>query len=605
MSSWLSILAASPAAAPTDSAHELPLITLLASAFTAAWILGILTQKLKLSPIVGYLLAGVVIGPYTPGFKGDTGLAHQLSEIGVILLMFGVGLHFHLEDLLAVRKVAVPGAIGQSAVATLLGIAVSAAFGWPIKAGFVLGLAMAVASTVVLMRVLMDNKQLDTTQGHVAVGWLIVEDILTVIVLVLIPPLGEPIGGAASGEAANIWITLGIALLKLTALILILLLAGSRVIPWIMVKVAKLRSRELFTLTVLVMAIAIATGSYYAFGASMALGAFLAGMVVGQSPVSQQAAADALPLRDAFAVLFFSSVGMLFDPMFVIHNPLLTLACLGIVMIGKPFAALLIVAIIGYPARTAVTVAIGLAQIGEFSFIVAQLGQKHHLLGPEGNSVLVACAIISITLNPILFRKIDAIERLLMRFPRLWAFLNRAATRAQGQVNEQAGKILAAESTPVAVIVGYGPVGRTVDSLLRKTGLETVVVDMNMDTVQSLTRQGRPAIYGDAFNIEVMHQALPRATHLIITLPHSANRNPLIAAAKLINPEIKVFVRARYIAERGELNQVGADGAVFEEAEAAVALAKLVLSDRGSDEGTIRSETVRLRRELVPKDDDA
>ncbi|HYE18255.1 MAG TPA: cation:proton antiporter, partial [Tepidisphaeraceae bacterium] len=412
-------------------------------------------------------------------------------------------------------------------------------------------------------------------------------------------------GGSGGSGGANIWLTLGWALVKLAALVAILLLAGSRVIPWIMVQVARLRSRELFTLTVLVMAIAIAAGSFYLFGASMALGAFLAGMVVGQSPVSSQAAADALPLRDAFAVLFFASVGMLFDPMFIVHNPWLTLACLGIVMVGKPIAALVIVAVIGHPARTALTVAIALAQIGEFSFIVGTLGQSVGLLGKEGNSVLVACAIISITLNPILFRQIPRIEKFLQaRTPRVWAFLNRGATREQGEMNEAAGKILEAASTPVAVIVGYGPVGRTVDQLLRKTGLETVVVDMNMDTVQSLTRQGRAAIYGDAFNIEVMHQALPRATHLVITLPHSANRNPLIASAKLINPDIKVFVRARYIAERGELTQVGADAAVFEEAEAAVALSKMVLADRGADEPTIRRETTRLRAQFAGQADD-
>src|SRR5688500_3929746 len=304
--------------------HDLPLITTLAAAFTAAWVLGIITQKLKLSPIVGYLLAGIVIGPHTPGFVGDAPLATQLAEVGVILLMFGVGLHFHPGDLLKVRNVAVPGAIGQSLAATLLGVVVAMAFGWPIRSGIVVGMAMAVASTVVLVRVLSDNRMLDTTHGHVAVGWLTVEDILTVIVLVLIPALGvsSDAAQAAAGHAttapaagaSGLLVTLAIALLKLAALVAIVLLAGSRVIPWVMVGVARLRSRELFTLTVLVMAIAIAAGSFYAFGASMALGAFLAGMAVGHSPVSQQAAADPLPLRDAVAVLFFTLVGMLLEP---------------------------------------------------------------------------------------------------------------------------------------------------------------------------------------------------------------------------------------------------------------------------------------------------
>jgi CPA2 family monovalent cation:H+ antiporter-2 len=585
-------LAADTAAA----AHELPLISTIAAAFTAAWVLGLITQKLRLSPIVGYLLAGVAIGPFTPGFHGDVGLAHQLAEVGVILLMFGVGLHFHLGDLLKVRNVAVPGAVGQSLVATLLGAAVAMAFGWPLKSGLVLGMAMAVASTVVLVRVLTDNRVLDTTAGHVAVGWLIVEDVLTVIVLVLIPALGASGGGGAEAHAQPLWFTLLVALAKLAALVAILLLAGSRVIPWIMVKVARLRSRELFTLTVLVMAIGVAAGSAYAFGASMALGAFLAGMVVGQSPVSQQAAADALPLRDAFSVLFFASVGMIFDPHFILEHPGLFLAGLAIVMIGKPLAALAIVAIIGYPARTALTAAIALAQIGEFSFILSELGKAHGLIDALEHNLIVGCAIVSITLNPLLFRLIAPAERALQRWPALWRFLNRGATARTGQMNQAAGELLEQGTAPVAVIVGYGPVGQTVDEILRKGGLETVIVDLNMDTVQRLTKDGRAAIFGDAFNIEVMHQALPRATHLIITLPHSANRNPLIAAAKLINPEIKIFVRARYLAERPDLEQVGADAAVYEETEAAVALARLLLSDRGADHATVRHETTRIRQ---------
>ena len=590
--------------------HDLPLITTIAAAFTAAWVLGIITQRLRLSPLVGYLLAGIAIGPHTPGFVGDVGLATQLAEVGVILLMFGVGLHFHLDDLLAVRNVAVPGALGQSLVATLLGLAVAAGFGLPMRGGLVLGMAMAVASTVVLMRVLMDNRMLDTPHGHVAVGWLIVEDVLTVVLLVLIPALGAghpvvggdaAVGGHADGPAGptSLWVALPVALLKLAALVALLLVGGAKVIPWIMVRVARLRSRELFTLTVLVMAVAVAAASQYLFGASMALGAFLAGMVVGRSPVSSQAAADALPLRDTFTVLFFASVGMLFDPRFLLQQPGLVLAGLGIVMIGKPLAALVIVALLGYPARTGLVVALGLAQIGEFSFILSQLGREHGLVGDAGHSLLVATAIVSITLNPILFRFFGPIESALKKWPALWRLLNRQTVRREAAMNEQAGLAIETSDAPLAVIVGYGPVGRTVDQLLRDEKVETVVVDLNMDTIQSLTREGRLALYGDAFNIEVMHQALPRATHLIITLPHSQNRNPLIAAAKLINPEIKVYVRARYIAERDELTQVGADGAVYEEAEAAVALARLMLFDRGADTETVRRESTRIRQEFM------
>jgi CPA2 family monovalent cation:H+ antiporter-2 len=578
--------------------HDLSLITTLAASFTAAWILGLITQRLKLSPIVGYLLAGIAIGPHTPGFIGNVHLAQQLAEIGVILLMFGVGLHFHLKDLLAVKNVAVPGAIGQSAVATGLGLAVALSFGWEWKLGLVLGMATAVASTVVLIRVLTDHRLLDSTHGHVAVGWLIVEDILTVMLLVLIPAMGTPAGPAAATNPTGdpLWWTLGMALVKLAVLVALLLWGGSWVIPWIMVRVARLRSRELFTLTVLVMAIAIAAGAYKMFGASMALGAFLAGMVVGQSPVSQQAAADALPLRDAFAVLFFTSVGMLFDPNFLLEQPWLLLAGLGIVLIGKPLAALLIVLVIGYPVRTALVVALGLAQIGEFSFILSDLGRQHQLMNEAGHNLLVATAIVSITLNPLLFKLLAPIEGALKARPRLWKLLNRKASRREAAMNAETGTSLEAGTGPLAVVVGYGPVGQTVDELLRNSGLQTVVVDLNMDTVQEITRQGRSAIFGDAFNIEVMHQALPRATHLVITLPHSANRNPLIAAAKLINPEMKIFVRARYINEREELEQVGADAAVYEEAEAAVALARHVLFDRGNDEQAIRRETAKIRQ---------
>jgi CPA2 family monovalent cation:H+ antiporter-2 len=414
--------------------------------------------------------------------------------------------------------------------------------------------------------------------------------------LVLIPAMGVDASGHAA--AGPLWKTLLIALLKLAAMVVILLVGGGRVIPWIMVRVARLRSRELFTLTVLVMAVAIAAGSYYVFGASMALGAFLAGMVVGQSPVSQQAAADALPLRDAFAVLFFTSVGMLFDPGFVVREPALLIAGLSIVMIGKPLAALLIVALIGYPPRVALTVAIGLAQIGEFSFILSEIGRSHGLMNQSGHNVLVACALVSITLNPILFRWIGRLELLLQRWPALWRLLNRNAGRRELQMNRQAGELLERSDEPVAVIVGYGPVGQAVDSILRKQNLQTVIVDLNMDTIQRLTRDGRAAIYGDAFNIEVMHQALARASHLIITLPHSANRNPVIVASKLINPQIKVFVRARHLSERDELEQSGADAVAYEEAEAAVALGRLVLFDQGADDQTIRHETTRIRQQF-------
>jgi len=579
--------------------HVPPLLSTLALAFTAAWVMGLITQRLRLSPLVGYLLGGMLVGPYTPGFVGDVGLAAQLSELGVILLMFGVGLHFHAKDLLAVRSVAIPGALGQSLVATLLGVAVAAAFGMPVKGGLVLGMAMAVASTVVLVRVLSDNRALDTPAGHVAVGWLIVEDILTVVVLVLIPAIGAPAAAAAGadhGPPPGVWVALPLALVKLGAFVALLMVLGRRVVPWVMVRVARLRSRELFTLTVLVMAVAIATGSAAVFGASMALGAFLAGMVVGQSPVSQQAAADALPLRDAFAVMFFASVGMLFDPMFVVREPLLTLACVGVVMVGKPLAALAIVAALGHPLRTALTVAVGLGQVGEFSFILSALARDHGLMDDRGHNVLVAAAIVSITCNPLLFRAIPAIERAAADRPRLWRLLNRKAVARQAAENAGAVERLERDAGPLAVVLGYGPVGRAVDELLRSDGVETLVVDLNLDTVQRLKADGRQAVYGDAYNIEVMAQALPRATHLIVTIPHAANRDALIAAAKLLNPDVRVFVRAHYLSEGADLTRVGADAVCFEEAEAAAALSRLVLLDRGQDHDLVRRRTSEVRR---------
>lgn len=577
------------------STQHLPLLTTLAAAFLAAWILGLLTQRLGLSPIVGYLLAGIVIGPHTPGFAGDVGLAQQVAEVGVILLMFGVGLHFDLADLWKVRRVAVPGAIGQSIVATLAAAGLFHFLGWGLSAGLVTGMAMAVASTVVLLRVLMDKGMLQTSHGHVAVGWLIVEDLLTVLVLVLLPLLGDKAagaGGAASGLATFAW-----AFAKLGLMVAIVLVAGSRVVPWILTQVAKLRSPELFTLTVLVLSVTIAVGSATIFGASVALGAFLAGIVVAQSPVSHQAAADALPMRDAFAVIFFVSVGMLFDPSFVLREPAMVAAALAVVLLFKPLAALIIVALCGYPARTALTVAIGLAQIGEFSFIVAQVAGEHGLMPPEGLSVLVAAAMISITINPLLFGALDRIERGVAAVPWLVRLLEaRHAARTRG-INEAGRDAAAAEQRPLAIIVGYGPVGRLVDAMIRDAGLATVIVDMNIDTVRSLANAGRTAIYGDATRREVLEQAgLRKAQHLVVTLPDSAGRASLVMAARELSPAVEITVRARHLAEREPLVQAGAAKVVFEEGEAGVALARHVLERRGLDAGKIDQLLAAVRR---------
>lgn len=570
------MLAASP--------QHLPLLTTIAAGFAAAWVFGLITQKLGLSPIVGYLLAGVAIGPHTPGFTGDVALAQQLAEIGVILLMFGVGLHFHLKDLWKVRSVAIPGAVGQSLVATAAAMAVFHLLGWDLKAGLMIGMAMAVASTVVLLRVLMSRGMLNSVHGHVAVGWLIVEDIMTVLLLVMVPIFATDAatGAGAAGGGMSGLASLGLAVLKLIALVAIVLVGGSRVVPWILTKVAKLRSPELFTLTVLVLSVTIAVGSATIFGASVALGAFLAGIVVAQSPVSHQAAADALPMRDAFAVLFFVSVGMLFDPSFLVTNPMMVVAGLVVVLVFKPLAALIIVAVCGYSVRTGLTVAIGLSQIGEFSFILAQVAGDNGLLPAEGMNVLVATAMFSITINPLMFRSLDAIERQVEKIGWLHRLLNRRHAKRTQDLNDDASAKVDGEERPLAVIVGYGPVGRLVDAMLRDAGLQTVVVDMNIDTVQTLAKAGRIAIYGDATRREVLDQAgIRKAVHLIVSLPHTEGRSAVVLGARELSSTVEITVRARYLAEREALTDAGANKVVFEEGESGIALARYVLEKRG------------------------
>ncbi|MBM4106745.1 MAG: sodium:proton exchanger [Phycisphaerae bacterium] len=592
------------------AAEMFPLLTLLAGGFAAAWLCGLLAHRVGLSPIVGYLVAGVLIGPSTPGFVGDVDLAQQVAELGVILLMFGVGLHFHVRDLWAVRAIAVPGAIVQVLVATGASIGLFHLLGWAITEGLILGLAMAVASTVVLLRVLMDRGVLQSSHGHVAVGWLIVEDLLMVLVVVLVP-----LAGGLSGEAAEGATTVGsspiaaisLALLKAAVFVAILLLAGSRVVPWILGRVARLRSAELFTLTVLVLSITVAVGSSVLFGVSVALGAFLAGVVVGQSPTSHQAAADALPMRDAFAVVFFVSVGMLFDPGFVLQQPWLVLSALAVVLLVKPLAALAMVAILGRPLRTGLTVAIGLGQIGEFSFIVAQVATANDLLPEAGMDVLVATALLSIALNPILFARLDAIERTIARVPWLWRLLNRRHDARLHGLAPGVGEVVTTMERPLAVVVGYGPVGRLVDALLQDAGLEVTVVDLNIDTVRTLLASGRRAVYGDAMRREVLEQAgVRRAVHLLVTFSRSEEREALVRLARGLNPDLEITVRAHYLGERAGLLRAGASGVVLEEAEAGLALARRVLERRGLEPPQIDRlvEAMRVLWKASPGADD-
>lgn len=578
--------------------HDTPLLATLAAAVLVAWVLGLLAHRLKFSPIVGYLVAGVVIGPHSPGFVGDVALASQLAEIGVILLMFGVGLHFHLEDLMDVKRIAIPGALIQCTVATLLGVGIGVAFGWPMLEGLVLGMALSVASTVVLLRGLEAHNLVGTPAGHVAIGWLIVEDILTVIVLVVLPALST--GGGDALTAGGLAVAMAIAIGKLAVLVGLVFFIGSRAVPRLLVEVARLQSRELFTLTILGITVAIAAGAAEFFGASVALGAFLAGMVVGQTKASQQAAADALPLRDAFAVLFFVSVGMLFQPRFIALEPWLFLAALGVVLVGKPLAALMVVAILGYSTRTALVVAVGLAQVGEFSFILGTLALHYKLLSETGYNLLVACALVSIAINPFLFRALVPAEAALRRLPWVWRLLNASAAGRADRFNAATAETIATPKTPLAVIVGFGPVGQAVDRGLRHVGLETVIVDLNIDTVSEVASRGRLAIYGDATHEVILKAAgIARATQLIVTLPHSVNRAPLVTAVRQLNPNCRIFVRARYLKEREALVQVGAYAACFEEAEAAVALTAGVLADMGIDPATIVKEVDRVRAETT------
>jgi CPA2 family monovalent cation:H+ antiporter-2 len=580
--------------------HDVGMLVNLSVSLVAALALGLLTERLGLSPILGYLLAGIALGPQTPGFVADPTMAAQFAEIGVILLMFGVGLHFQPRDLLAVRRIAIPGAMGQILVATSLGILATLTFGGNAASGFVVGVAISVASTVVLMRVLMDNNALQSSQGHIAVGWLIVEDIFTVLVLVLLPGVAGTLGGVSAGET-SLLASVGIAAVKVVALGVLVFAVGTKAVPWLLGQVASLRSRELFTLTVLALALGIATLSGLAFGVSLALGAFLAGMVVGQSEVSHQAAADALPMRDAFAVLFFVAVGMLFDPNVVLERPAYLASLLGIILLAKPLVALSIIWLLGYSVRTALTVAVGLAQIGEFSFILADLGRQLEILSSEGQSLLVTCALLSIALNPILFRAIDPFERWLRRHPWLWGVLNH---RVQSQSHplslgpeEEVLPSASQESKETtAIVVGYGPVGQTASRILREFGIVPIVVDLNIDTVKTLTASGSPAVYGDATQREILERAgIAGAKYLLITIPDLPTKTAIIMTARNLERDLRILVRSRYLLEKEWLEEIGASAICDEESEVAAGLATLLLREVGASEERIQEETRRVR----------
>ncbi|MCE9555255.1 MAG: cation:proton antiporter [Planctomycetes bacterium] len=577
--------------------HHPQILVMLCLCLGTALVLGYITHRLRLSPLLGYLIAGVLLGPNTPGLEANLKMATDMAHIGVILLMFGVGLHFNLRDLWAVRRTAVPGAVGQILVATVAGAVVMVLGGWTWGAGLVIGVAVSVASTVVLIRVLTDNNVLESSQGHIAIGWLIVEDLFTVLVLVVLPALAPAIHGEQIAPLDIGW-SLLMAIAKIVALSIIVLWGGRRLIPYILTEVARTRTQELFTLTILVLALAVATGSAVIFGVSMELGAFLAGMVVGQSKVSHQAGVDALPMRDAFAVLFFVSVGMLLKPQVLMAHPFLFVGLLGVILVAKPLAALGIVWALGHSVRTALTVSVALAQIGEFSFILAELAKEHKLLNEDGLSLLVACAICSIALNPLVFRLVGPLEASLRRRPRLWALLNR---RAEARAKRGVVKPLVDETTPPngrAIIVGYGPVGRTAAGILKEFGVQPVVVDLNIDTVNTLLEAGELAVFGDATRRDILSAAgTEQASYLLVTVPDIETRTVVILAASELNPQLKVFVRARYLEERAWLEEIGATGACFEEAEAAIGLSTLLLHEMGASDERIEKEQQRIRRQ--------
>jgi K+:H+ antiporter len=569
--------------------HEIPLITTIALALSAALLFGLIARRLGLSPIIGYLIAGVLIGPYTPGVVGDAKIASELAEIGVILLMFAVGLRFSFKDLLAVRSLAIPGALAQSTAATLACMVLAMAVGWSWRSGLILGIAVSVASTVVMLRALLDHGIVETAEGHTAIGWLVVQDIITVLVLVLVPAV------AATGGASNMGHTVVIALGKLALLVAIMMLGGARFVPWLLLRVAGLRSTELFTLAVLVMAICVATVSYVAFGASMALGAFLGGMVVGQSKVSDQAGADVLPMRNVFAVLFFVSVGMLFDWRAVIAVPGLLIGVLGIILLVTPLLAFLIVIVSGHAVKTALTLAAGLAQIGEFSFIVAEMAKSLGLMPATGHNVVVGAAIISIGLNPLIFRWVLALE------PRL-SKLSWIATRSE-KLGARAN-IIAAErmqEDPGAIVVGYGPVGQTVTRLLAEFGINPVILETNVDVVLELHQRGKQALFGDARRPEILRAArLDAAAYLIVTVPHAEISLHIIQSAREVAPLVRIISRAEYINQSEAFVQAGAAIIRYDEAESAAALAEALLQDIDVPAERIDAIVSKIRNELAP-----
>lgn len=524
--------------------HDVNLIILLAVGFGMALIFGYIAARLRLPPLIGYLIAGIIISPNTPGVVGDIQLANQLAELGVMFLMFGVGMHFSLSDLLQVRRIALPGAILQIAVATLLGMVVSMFWGWSFGSALIFGLSLSCASTVVLLKALGDRGLLDSVNGKIAVGWLLVEDLVMVLALVLLPATAVLLGGHAlpgTDTSQSIWITIGLTLLKVTGFIAFMLIIGKRLVPMIMQFVARLGSRELFTLTVVAAAVSIAYGSYAVFGVSMALGAFFAGMVVKESDFSHRAEEETLPLREIFAILFFVSVGMLFDPRILVEEPLHILAVVAIIMIGKTLAAMALVLFFRYPINTALTVGASLAQIGEFSFILATLGLALGLLTPEAQNLILAGALFSITLNSFIFSAIEPVQRWIRERSHLARLLERSGDPLAMLPDEVDQEYLRDQ----VVIIGYGGVGRRISENLMEQNIKVVIAEENREIVEKLRTQGIAAVSGEATEPNVLIQAhIQHARLLVISPMDILDIHRIVDISKQLNPEIQVLICA-------------------------------------------------------------
>ncbi|MDR3498006.1 MAG: YbaL family putative K(+) efflux transporter [Parvibaculum sp.] len=555
--------------------HGTPLIATIVGGLALAFIFGTIAQRLRVSPLVGYLLAGVLAGPFTPGFVADKELTPELAEIGVILLMFGVGLHFSLKDLLAVKAIAIPGAIVQIALATLLGMTLAWALGWSAGAGLVFGLALSVASTVVLLRALQERRLVETVRGHIAVGWLIVEDLAMVLTLVLLPPLAGLFTGGNGAEGTLDTSTVAMALVttlgKVAAFVALMLIVGRRVVPWILHYIAHTGSRELFRLAVLVIALGVAFGSAILFGVSFALGAFFAGMILSESPLSQRAAEETLPLRDAFAVLFFVSVGMLFNPSILLDDPLAVIATLLIIVVGKSLAAFFIVRAFGHPLSTALTISASLAQIGEFSFILATLGVSLHLLPERGRDLVLAGAILSILLNPLIFILLDRLKPWLERHD---GGAEKAATP------EPAASLPRTTLTNHAVVVGLGRVGGLVAERLMRAQIPILAIEDSNDLAARLRERGLEVVIGNAARSEVIAATnLAGARWLFVAIPNGFEAGQVVQQARKANPALEIVARAHSDAEVDYLRRHGANVIIMGEREIARGMIEHVLGD--------------------------